>query len=74
MMKPVVVAKIIQDGILAPPTGFITRWTSNKKFLNIDVIIIIIILSCPFTFIGLYSYCFYLSLVRENLFSGFATR
>ena len=36
MVKPVVVAKILQEalhGILAPPTGFITRWTSKNQIL-----------------------------------------
>ena len=35
-MKPVVVAEILQEalhGILALPTGFITRWTSKNQIL-----------------------------------------
>ena len=38
-MKPVVVAKILQEalhGILAPPTGFITRWTSKNQILILN--------------------------------------
>ena len=38
-MKPVVVAKILQEvlhGILAPPTGFITRWTLKNQILILN--------------------------------------